>query len=388
MMEGMRWVEAPPARVAADRPAAARPGVLHGGLRVQRMLQQRRRLDARPASGPNAVLGAALQRQAHTRLHPRPVLASTPTARSTGGVVQGVFTYGAGLQPPQTDLKRSDLHTLLQTVASPQMATLRGAPNVDVHFALDDQNDFNPGDTRLDFQNLTGAWQHMGHALPGVQYPQARVRVHVRNWFVDRYDLGTVVSMFMHELGAHALPYTDTLVAMTGAAGATAPELAAMSGTGERAEHLNTQDPAEPAYAGYRQVMQDSAGTLAAMGLPADATSALEGYLMDLASLDNAGRRIRFPTQPRAMALNRNMFRAWNPWMDAHGVADNIGTTDVVKHYAGFYAAGLPTGLRMAAERHPYLATAAGAGLLATLWGTGALGWLASKLGIGMGVEG
>lgn len=360
------------------------PRVLAGAPQVQGMMQLKRRMDARPSSLPDA---AALQRQAYARVHPpRPASSFSPpqtAAGDGGGVVQRVFTFQPGLTAPGP--KRANVRALLTNVADPNLAALRLAPNVDVQFNLDDQNDVNPGETLVQYQNALGAWQHLGVApAPGVQYGGVRVVIDVRDWFVDKYDTGTVVSMFMHELGAHVLPYTQTLIDLTAPGGAGPGALAVLTGTDQYQEHLDTQNPGNQAHQDYALMMQNMAAELGGnMAMPAEAASALNGFLMDLATIDATGRRIKFPRNPGGIAADRDFWRASMPWMGAHGVAANTTGMDVAKHYGAYYVAGLPAGLKMVAGRHPYLATAAGGALLATLWGTGALGWMAGTLGIG-----
>lgn len=326
-----------------------------------------------PATHPVAQRLAVLEERANRRtavaqLRDRQAM----TEGNRAPVVQRVMTFDNSFGQ---NIDRNDVQTVLQQMPNQQLVALRNAANVDVQLGFDDVQDVNPGDTTIEVDDGNG-WQNLATVQPNTQYQGVRVVVNVRSWFANSYDVGTVVSMFMHELGAHVLPYTQDLIQLTQVGGVGQNARDALLQDDQYQEHLNAANMANQSFTDYQQLVQDASGQLNAMGLTDDATRLANAYLMDISTFDDTGRRVRFPSAPGGIAENRNMLRMYMPWMNNLDVEDQIGASGVMSYYGGYYLAGLPAGIRMMGAQHPWLATGAlgllGAGLL--YWGGGKTG--------------
>jgi hypothetical protein len=321
---------------------------------------------ARPRIPPPPVGGLQPMRAARPAPAAPPRLA--PPAKSPAATAQAQFNFTARFN---ADAKRQAVRNNLILAgtaggpnSNPDMVALRTTPRIDVNFDFDDENTPNPGDTLIT--------PHCG-ALGSVD-----IDINVRRWFADAYDEGTLMSMFMHEIGMHVLPYTAAIVGCTTA-------VAAVNTAGESQDHINASTPGNAAYTGYEGLAQNMAGI---MGVRAETTTMLGAYLKDMATLDVNGRRIKYPVgswrRPLGalndIAATYGFHRANMAWMNAHNVSQNVRRRDIAADYATLYRRALPPAARGAADAHPYVARAAAvAGVAAVTYG---LRWLGQQAGV------
>lgn len=277
----------------------------------------------------------------------RPGISPFTATGKTAPVLQADFTFGPGFNAV---VGGPAIRADLMAIPNADLVALRAVGNgVDIHFDLTDDVDPNPGLTSRTTWNPAGA------------LPRARFEVTVAKWFVRAYDRGKVMSVFAHELGAHVLPYTPDILAV---GGGMAP---AGAFQGERQDHLNAANGGVVGGA-YDTLAQDTALHMGG-ALNAEAQSFAHAYLMDLASIDNAGDRIKHPLFGNAatIANNYNFLSGASAWAGGYGTGVT-STTNVTSHYLGFYGKALGGMGSQAVRNHPGLATAAFGAIGALAW--------------------